>query len=92
VSDLFLLDEGVLSLVTNPRSSARARACAAWLRGMLAAGARVMVPGVAEYELRRELIRADKAAGDRVVVVTTNVGHLGRFVEARRWEDLPPPE
>jgi predicted nucleic acid-binding protein len=27
-------------------------------------------------------------AGDRVVVATTNVGHLSRFVDARLWRDI----
>ncbi|MEM1201754.1 MAG: PIN domain-containing protein [Acidobacteriota bacterium] len=38
-------------------------ACQAWLRGLLERSARVIVPEIADYELRRELIRARKAKG-----------------------------
>lgn len=27
-------------------------------------------------------------APDEVVVATTNIGHISRFVEARRWQDI----
>jgi hypothetical protein len=29
--------------------------------------------------------------GDPVVIATTNVGHLSRFVPAQRWQDIQPP-
>ena len=34
--------------------------------------------------------RAELAAGagDGVIVATTNVGHLGRFVDAREWTKI----
>ena len=120
-----------------------------WLRSMLVTGWRVVIPAIADYEVRRELIRvgsvsaiarldtlgaqlgiiplshealrqaaqlwadvrragrptADPHAldGDVIlaaqailevhptedlVVATTNVGHLSRFVTAARWEDI----
>jgi hypothetical protein len=31
-----------------------------------------------------------RTGDERVVVATTNVGHLARFVEARRWPDITP--
>ena len=34
-------------------------------------------------------------SGDQVIVATTNVGHLSRFVDARSWRDIPedrPPQ
>jgi predicted nucleic acid-binding protein len=149
--DLFLLDAGPLGLVTNPRGSPDSIRCAAWMAAALATGARVMVPAIADYEVRRELVRAGKAPGiahldataarlgtlpvdewvwhraadlwaqarrqgtptaadaaldgdmilaataqlaaeaedgSNVVVVTNNIGHLGRFVDARLWTDL----
>jgi predicted nucleic acid-binding protein len=33
--------------------------------------------------------REVEAAGFEVVVATTNVGHLARFIDARLWQDLP---
>jgi predicted nucleic acid-binding protein len=53
-----LLDTGVLGMVTNPTNNATARDCKAWLQGRLASGAAVHVPEIADYELRRELVRA----------------------------------
>jgi len=39
-----------------------ARACSQWLAGLIAAGVRIVVPEVTDYELRRELLRARKSA------------------------------
>lgn len=151
MSRLILLDAGPLGLVTNPRDSDETRRCKAWLRSVLIAGSRVLVPEVADYEVRRELIRAkrpkgiarlndlsekigylpvtsavwrraaelwaqartfgwptaadaaldgdmllaalaltaaENANGHEVIVATTNVGHLARFVEAQSWEAI----
>ena len=62
---LVILDTGTLGLLTNPRAQSDAVACRLWAQGLLVAGARVSVPGIADYELRRELIRAGKAWGLR---------------------------
>ncbi len=149
ITDLFLLDSGPLGLATNPKDSPDSARCKALLRSTLASGARVMIPEVVAYELRRELLRAGKSRGvaqldalaarigtlpvdsrvwrlaaelwaqarrdgrpntkdtaldidvilsavalaavedgQDVVVVTSNVSHLGRFVDARDWRDL----
>lgn len=151
MSRLILLDSGPLGLVTNPKESDETRRCMAWLRASLASGARVMVPEISDYEVRRELIRAGKLKGvarldalaervgflpvtsevwraaaglwaearnagratapdsaldgdvilaaqarlaaehnTEVIIATTNVGHLGRFVDARPWETINP--
>lgn len=144
---LVLLDAGPLGMVTNPRESVENRECKNWLKTLLSAGVRVMIPEGADYEVRRELIRAGRTKGiarldllaeqlgyvpvtteifrkaaeiwaemrksgtptahdkaldfdvllgaqaqiaamnDRlnVVVATTNVGHLARFADARKW-------
>jgi hypothetical protein len=29
--------------------------------------------------------------GDPIVIATTNVGHLSRFVPAQRWQDIQAP-
>lgn len=146
MSRLILLDSGPLGLVTNPRDSEQSRLCNAWLSGVLTGGSEVLVPEIADYEVRRELIRAGRTKGlarldglaerigylpittvvwrraaefwaqaraagkptasnaaldadmllasqavvaseegHEIVVATTNVGHLGRFVNARLW-------
>jgi predicted nucleic acid-binding protein len=66
-----LLDAGPLGLVTNPNRSAVSLACADWLQQLLAEGTRVIVPEIVDYEVRRELLRAQKNVGverlDRLV-------------------------
>jgi predicted nucleic acid-binding protein len=147
VSRVVFLDAGPLGLVTNPRRSPQGDACAKWLYSLVAGGERLVVPEIADYEVRRELLRANKpkgiarldaiarlaeylpittasmrqaaifwaqarqqgmpTAGDKsidadvilaaqaatfgtpdVVVATTNVGHLSRFVPAELWSKI----
>jgi predicted nucleic acid-binding protein len=149
VSRTILLDAGPLGLVTNPKFSPQSLACAQWLQKLIASGARVVVPEISDYEVRRELLRAQKregiqrldalagllhylpistaamrqaallwararqqgqpTAGDKaldgdvilaaqaialeatdVLVATTNVGHLSRFVSADLWQNIEP--
>ena len=141
-----LLDAGPLGMISHPRPN---KAIADWLRRLLSAGISVLVPEIADYEVRRELIRANrqkgvqrlddlkkalgyvpittsmmlKAAefwaaarnqgfptaddvaldadvilaaqavilettGDEIVIVTTNVGHLTHFTDARKWTEV----
>jgi len=63
VSRVVLLDTGPLGLLTNPKPLPPTRACRQWLRSLVNGGARIMVPEIADYELRRELLRANKARG-----------------------------
>jgi predicted nucleic acid-binding protein len=60
---LVVLDTGTLGLLTHPRVRPDTLACRQWAQALLAAGVRVIVPGIADYELRRELIRAAKTSG-----------------------------
>ncbi|MFT5193680.1 MAG: putative nucleic acid-binding protein [Cellvibrionaceae bacterium] len=144
-----VLDTGPLGLLTNPKRSEMNRACNHWLQGVALAGTRIIVPEIADYELRRELLRANKSnglkrldaliqaldylpitteamrqaagfwaqarqqgqptAGDNtldgdmilagqvatlreneIVIATTNVGHLSRFMAAELWVDIRP--
>jgi predicted nucleic acid-binding protein len=147
VSQVILLDAGPLGLVTNPKLSPESTACAHWLQSLVSRGARVLLPEIADYEVRRELLRAGKTrglerldaftgfleyipittpamrraahfwaqarqqgqptAGDKtidgdmilaaqaltlgvsdLVIATTNVGHLIRFVPADLWQNI----
>ena len=147
MSRTIVLDSGPLGLVTNPGGSGQAAACGQWLLDAATGGATVMVPEIADYEVRRELLRAQRTAGiarldaliaqleylaittsamrqaarfwaearrrgrptaadpaldgdvilaaqtatlDRegVIVATTNVRHLSRFVPAGIWTDI----
>ena len=59
------LDAGPLGLVTNPNRSPESLACAQWLQALVAAGSRVILPEIADYEVRRELLRGRREQGLR---------------------------
>jgi predicted nucleic acid-binding protein len=65
MSTLVLLDTGPLGMVTNPQATVQTERCNRWMEGLLARGVRVLIPEIADYELRRELLRAEKVAGLR---------------------------
>jgi predicted nucleic acid-binding protein len=147
VNKIILLDAGPMGLITNPKLSDESLACAKWLQMLIFSGNRVIIPEIADYEVRRELLRANKfkgiarldeltqlveylpittnamrqaalfwaqarqqgqpTAGDKtidgdiilvaqavtlnvadVVIATTNVGHLSRFVNADLWQNI----
>jgi predicted nucleic acid-binding protein len=149
VECLIVLDTGPIGLVTNPKLSSQGVACNQWLQSHLKLGNRIIVPEIADYEVRRELLRANKkkgltrldslcqrleylpittasmrqaaelwaqarqqgqpTAGDKtidgdmiliaqaqvlggsdVVIATTNVGHLSRFIAADLWQNILP--
>lgn len=54
------LDSGPLSMVTNPKQSAQVLEIVRWLAALRSAGHVIAVPAIADYEVRRELIRANK--------------------------------
>ena len=60
-----LLDSAPLGPLTAPPRRADAQACSRWLAGLIAAGVRIIVPEISDYELRRELLRARKASSIR---------------------------
>ena len=58
------LDAAPLSLVTQRRGkSTEADACRLWLETLLSNGSYVYISEIADYEVRRELLRAGKTAG-----------------------------
>jgi predicted nucleic acid-binding protein len=64
MSRIIFLDSGPLGMVTNPKiSSVEIQECKLWLSSLLSSGEIVMLPEIADYEVRRELIRANKQAG-----------------------------
>ena len=148
---LVFLDSGPLGLITNPLNRPRADACRQWAKEMTSAGVRLLIPEIADYEVRRKLIQIRAPAGIRrlnqastildyvpitteamlqaaelwaaarqagqptaapdaldgdcilaaqvmthssiayeIIVATMNVGHLGRFVDARAWDEIVP--
>ena len=150
MSNIIVLDTGVLGMLVHPAETGEPWECKTWLKDVVLRGVSVYVPEIADYELRRELLRMkssgsigrldelntrlryapitteamrkaaelwaaartagrptadDKAldadailaaqstllsqSGDQVIVATTNVGHLSRFVDARSWREIP---
>jgi predicted nucleic acid-binding protein len=148
---LLVLDSGPLGLLSNPSSRGLAREAHEWARTHILAGDRLVVPEIADYEVRRELIRANKELGlarldelcngfgylpittatmhtaaslwakarnegqatahdaaldgdvilaaqaqnldpgdhgKTLIVATTNVSHLKRYVDARLWSEI----
>jgi predicted nucleic acid-binding protein len=149
MSRLILLDSGPLKMVTNPKAKGIPLDCQLWLKSLLRRGERVAIPEIADYEVRRELVRAGllrslhrlnalkqtldyipiqtdtmllaadywadarntgqptadakaldgdmilsaqaRLLGDEateVIVATTNVAHLARFVTALNWQSI----
>ncbi len=60
MSRVILLDTNTLGLVTNPRATPANVACQQWLIAILLGGDSVRAPEIADYELRRELLRLNK--------------------------------
>jgi hypothetical protein len=63
MSPIVLLDAGPLGMITNPKSSPENEACKNWLAALAYAGAEIVIPEIADYEVRRELLRAGKDRG-----------------------------
>jgi predicted nucleic acid-binding protein len=77
MSTLVFLDTGPLGMATNPRATEQTERCSRWLEGLLARGVRVLVPEIADYELRRELLRAEKIEGlQRLDALVTTLEYL----------------
>ena len=58
---VIMLDTGVLAMVTHPSVSPEIEACNQWVEELLNKDEIIAVPEIADYELRRELLRADKS-------------------------------
>lgn len=63
MSTVIVLDTGPLGLVTNPRAEGENLRCSLWMTDLLSRGVQFVLPEIADYELRRELIRANKQRG-----------------------------
>lgn len=74
---LIFLDTSPLGMVTNPQASPENTACNEWLERLLARGVAVRVPEISDYELRRELVRANKLKGlRRLDGLKTAIGYV----------------
>jgi predicted nucleic acid-binding protein len=57
VSRVIVLDAGPLGAACNPLSTPTTLALVKWLQSHLQAGAQIVIPEIADYEVRRELLR-----------------------------------
>ena len=53
---LIVLDTNVLGILANPRRSIASDVCRAWFEALLNADDTVILPEIADYELRREML------------------------------------
>jgi hypothetical protein len=82
---IVLLDTGPLGLLTNPRVTPDTAAGRRWLAALRASGARVLVPEIADYEARRELLRANRVRGiGRLDALGAALGYLPLTTAAMR--------
>ena len=63
MSRVVFLDAGPIGLVTNPKLSPESTLCTRWLQALIISDTRVIIPEIADYEVRRELLRANKVRG-----------------------------
>jgi predicted nucleic acid-binding protein len=80
VSRFLVLDSGPLGLLTHPQRNAEVVAITEWLSRCLLSGHRIIVPAIIYYELRRELLRANKNFG---------ISRLDAFVSRTPGRYLP---
>jgi predicted nucleic acid-binding protein len=75
-------------------------ACAQWLQGLVANGARAIIPEIADYEVRRELLRANKTRGiarldaliaqlEYLPISTAAMRHAAIFWAQARQQGMP---
>ena len=66
MSRIVLLDSGPLGMVTTPKAKSPIyQECKRWFNSLEPKGYTVVLPEIADYEVRRELLRAGKVAGIR---------------------------
>ena len=63
MSRIILLDASPLGLLAQPRPTPTSLACREWATTLQANGVLVRVAEIADYEVRRELVRAQKTRG-----------------------------
>ena len=80
MSKVVLLDTGPLGMVSHPKPN---RDVVEWVKNLLGAGAEILVPEIADYELRRELLRSKKTKGiKRLDELKRTMGYVPITTEA----------
>jgi predicted nucleic acid-binding protein len=65
MSKIIVLDSAPVGLITNPKASPLALQCQQWFLTLRTRGYEVILPEIIDYEIRRELLRANKLSGVR---------------------------
>jgi predicted nucleic acid-binding protein len=74
---IILLDAGPLGMISNPNALAINKECYQWMESLIVGGIRVFVLEITDYEVRRELLRANKVKGlARLDLIKNSVGYL----------------
>jgi predicted nucleic acid-binding protein len=60
MTQIILLDSTPVGLITNPKATPSAIECQQWLNSLLDRQYHVVLPEIIDYEVRRELLRANK--------------------------------
>jgi predicted nucleic acid-binding protein len=100
VARLVLLDSGPLGLACARPGRSRVDQCDLWLKALSSAGASVIIPEIADYEIRRELIRIGavpslvrlnllRGAFDYSPITTSAMLHAAAFWAELRRLGLP---
>src|SRR5947209_6660581 len=77
MSKIVLLDAGPLGIISNPNARGVNRKCYDWMEALVINGFQVRVPEIADYEVRRELLRANKTQGiARLDLLKNTIGYL----------------
>ena len=77
MSKIVLLDAGPLGMISNPNATGVNRECYEWMEALVVRGFEVRVPEIADYEVRRELLRANKSEGiARLDLLKNTIGYL----------------
>jgi predicted nucleic acid-binding protein len=77
MSKLILLDTGPLGIISNPSQSQTVLTCRNWAQQQQQQGHLIVIPEIADYEVRRELLRADKLSGiERLDLIKATFAYL----------------
>lgn len=93
MSRFVILDSGPLGMITNPRATPLCRECRFWLNSLPSRGYKAILSELADYEVRRELIRAGKVTGIRQLdLLKTGIEYLPistdtMLLAAQLWAD-----
>ena len=63
MNEIVLLDASPLGMISNPSATPANLECYNWMESLLMSGYQIIVPEIADYEVRRELLRAGKTRG-----------------------------